>query len=63
MSDKSESKKEQIEKLKKVFREAQTEGQDSLKKGSKELKNNPDRAALFTLLAGNIINKSKSQKR
>jgi hypothetical protein len=62
LSKKDKQKQEIVEKLKKAFRKAQEEGEDSLKKGSKELKNNPDRSALFTLLAGNIINRSKSQK-
>ena len=63
MSNSGKPSKERLERLKEVFRKAQEEGEDSLKTGSKELRNNPDKAALFTLLAGNIIHRSKSQER
>jgi hypothetical protein len=52
-----------IKELKKAFRRASKEGEKSLKAGKKVMSTDPDKAALFTLLAGNIINRSKSQKR
>tara|TARA_B100000131_G_scaffold166520_1_gene160981 strand:- start:4738 stop:4923 length:186 start_codon:yes stop_codon:yes gene_type:complete len=56
-------KKPELDRLKKVFRQASKDGKTSLKAGKAVMDKDPDKAALFTLLAGNIISSSKSQKR
>tara|TARA_Y100000114_G_scaffold157273_1_gene188695 strand:- start:7887 stop:8069 length:183 start_codon:yes stop_codon:yes gene_type:complete len=54
--------KAQVDKLKAHFHKAKDVGGETLRKGHKLIVKNPVQSALFTLLAANIIKRTKSRK-